>query len=69
MKHFMAELSAFERNGEGDQSLDDTVVAVEVLSFDKDGTTLGFNDRNERVYLRFRLSHLVSAIEAHDRDA
>jgi hypothetical protein len=55
---FVAKLMAFK----GDDEQQDTMVAVEITEAPGDDVEIAFDDRGERVYLRFRLAELNAAV-------
>jgi len=61
-KEFVGHLLTFDKKGDGDEIIDDNVL-LEVTQLRRDGNVeVAFNDRNERCYLRFRLSDLMEHI-------
>ena len=57
-----AHLMTFDKRGEGDQVIDADVL-LEVTEARKDGfVEIVFTDRNERCYLKFRLSELIDRV-------
>ena len=61
-QHFIGRLLAFANQGEGNSVVEEHVV-LELTELSKEGVEIGFNDRNERVYLKFSYADLVRAIE------
>ena len=56
---FTAALLTFDKKGEGDEIMNQNVL-VEVTQLRKDGRIeIAYTDRNERVYLAFRLQDLM----------
>jgi hypothetical protein len=55
---FVAKLMAFK----GDDEQQDTMVAVEITEAPGEDVEIAFDDRGERVYLRFRLAELNAAV-------
>ena len=55
---FVAKLMAFK----GDDEQQDAMVAVEITEAPGEDVEIAFEDRGERVYLRFRLAELNAAV-------
>ena len=55
---FVAKLMAFK----GDDEMQDMAVAVEITEAPGEDVEIAFDDRGERVYLRFRLAELQMAV-------
>ena len=55
---FVAKLMAFK----GDDEMQDAMVAVEITEAPGEDVEIAFEDRGERVYLRFRLAELQGAV-------
>lgn len=66
---FAGRIMAFDKKGEGDENQDDGTL-IEVTTVTQSGLIeLAFNDRNERCYLKFKLSDLMTALCFEKGDA
>lgn len=62
MTEFAGRVMAFDKKGEGDEN-NDQATLVELTQVTRSGIVeIAFNDRNERCYLKFKLSDLMTAI-------
>jgi hypothetical protein len=62
-EHFTIELNCFDEKGEGDLTVEAAKATAQVTSLFKDGTVeFAFDDRNERVFLRFDFADLLRAV-------
>lgn len=61
--YFPARLLCFNQKGNGDQTSDDSWLQIEVVESGNGFAEIAFNDRNERVYVAFRVSDLLRAIK------
>ncbi|HWS67708.1 MAG TPA: hypothetical protein VN325_33480 [Steroidobacteraceae bacterium] len=56
--HFIAKLMAFK----GDDETQEAMVAIEITEAPGEDVEIAFDDRGEKVYLRFRLADLQMAV-------
>lgn len=61
--YFVGRLYAFDQKTEN-ENVDDQRVVCELTEVSQEGIEIAFDDRNERVYLKFRMSDLARAVES-----
>lgn len=64
--YFSGRLYAFDKKTE-DENVAEQVVC-ELTEISNEGVEIAFDDRNERVYLKFRLSDLARAVESMNEE-
>lgn len=60
--YFVGKLHAFDKKTD-DTVIEDKDVVIELTSCDQYGVEVAFDDRNERVYLKFQLADLARAVQ------
>ncbi len=61
--YFVGRLYAFDKKTDN-ENVEDQRVICELTEVSSEGIEIAFDDRNERVYLRFRMSDLARAVES-----
>jgi hypothetical protein len=65
--YFVGRLYAFDKKTE-DANVSDERVVCELTEVSHEGIEIAFDDRNERMYLKFRISDLARAVESRSGD-